>query len=300
MSKRRLLEGATTAALVATVGLVVAIATGYVTLVTTHGTSMLPAFHSGDLAVVWGSGRYHVGEIVAYHSPLLNITVLHRIVAQHGRLFTFKGDNNSFLDPLRLPASDIKGSLLLHIPRAGAWFLWLKEPVHLALVVVGLVFLLGGGTVAERRVASRHDNDEDQVRRGGTGKVASMPRASGATVPMPLALPLALPLVLALTFAAIAGLGWSRPLVSHSSEPVNYHQQVNFSDSAVAPSPVYPSGMVSSGQPVFLNLVHSIAVGTHFDLVTTAAHTALTGTMGETVTLSNGDGWTACSNSSPR
>jgi hypothetical protein len=105
-------------------------------------------------------------------------------------------------------------------------------------------------------------------------------------------MPLALPLALALVFAAITGLGWSRPLASQGSEPVNYHEQVDFSYSAsVTPGPVYPGGVVGTGQPIFLNLVHSITVGTHFDLVTTATHTPLTGTMGETVTLSNGGGW---------
>ena len=33
--------------------------------VITYGTSMAPAYHAGDLAVVRASGSYHVGEIIA-------------------------------------------------------------------------------------------------------------------------------------------------------------------------------------------------------------------------------------------
>ena len=108
-----------TVAVGAVVALVVALLSGLLSIAATHGTSMLPRFRPGDLAVLWASGSYRVGQVVAYQSPLLHSTVLHRIVAYRGGLFSFKGDNNAFVDPLRLPASAIKGSLLLHIPVLG-------------------------------------------------------------------------------------------------------------------------------------------------------------------------------------
>jgi signal peptidase I len=36
--------------------------------VVTHGISMEPGFHAGDLAVVRKAGNYRVGDVVAYHS----------------------------------------------------------------------------------------------------------------------------------------------------------------------------------------------------------------------------------------
>ena len=67
------------AALVAVVSLtvIVTLATGEAALVTTHGISMEPTFHTGDLAVLAPSARYHVGEVVGYHSPLLHLSLIH-------------------------------------------------------------------------------------------------------------------------------------------------------------------------------------------------------------------------------
>jgi hypothetical protein len=247
---------------------------------------MEPRFHTGDLAIVWASGVYHVGQIVAYWSPLLHMVVLHRIVAYHGRLFTFKGDNNSFLDPLKLPASDIKGSLLLHIPRAGALLGWLKEPVHLLVLIIGLLLLSGGGAAAKARTMRLREDPE--VSPANTSKEAPTPKASGVTAFASLGVPVAL----ALICSVIAAVGWSRNLVSQGSEPVSYHDQVSFSyHASVARSTVYPTGEVATGQPIFLNLVHAIDVTAHFSFATKAPHSPLAGSMAETVTLSNGGGW---------
>ena len=274
------------AALGTGLGVVLALATGTVSIVETHGTSMLPRFHSGDLALVWASGHYHVGQIVAYWSPLLHMVVLHRIVASGGGLFTFKGDNNSFLDPLRLPASDIKGSLLLHVPKAGGLLVWLKDPFHLVLVIALLVVAFGGGA-AKRRA--------DLLDGPGPGsatltKATSRAKRPGDAPPLPLALPIAV----AVACAAIAAVGWARPEERPGTEPVAYQQRVGFSYSAqVAQSMVYPGGVVHTGQPVFLNLVHSLEVTTHYSFVTTAEHTPLVGTMSEEVQLVYGTGWSS-------
>ena len=285
MSRRRLVEGVATAALVTAVGIVVALATGLMSIVVTHGVSMLPRFHTGDLAVVWASGGYHVGQIVAYKSAVLRSTVLHRIVADHGGLFTFKGDNNSFLDPERLPASAIRGSLVLHIPHAGAWLDWVKQPVHMALILAGLLLLYGIAipTVVRRRARPLSD---DGARSARPTKEPSASSISG------MAFPLTMAAASALVFGAIAGVAWSRPLVQRASEPVHYSQHVNFSyHAAVPPSVVYPSGVVRTGQPVFLNLVQSVDVSAHFSFATKAWHTSLTGTMAGTVKLVYGTGW---------
>jgi signal peptidase I len=282
MSRRRLLGGLATVAIWAVAGLVVALATGIISVVSTHGTSMLPRFGPGDLAVVWAAGGYRVGQVVAYESPLLHTVVLHRIVAHEGALFSFKGDNNSFLDPLRLPASAIKGSLLLHIPRAGAWLTWLKEPVHLLVVLAALLLAAAAmGAPTARR---------------GTVPAERGPRPAITTKerPGPTSSAVALPLALALAFAFVTGVGLSRPQVRYGSEPVPYSQRVSFSYTAlVARSVVYPDGVVRTGQPVFLNLVSSIDIRAHFSFSTRASHTPLTGTIAGTVTLVYGTGWSS-------
>ena len=93
---------------------------GRTTYVSTYGTSMSPRFHAGDLAVVQPAHEYHVGEVVAYHSSTLRgAVVLHRIVAIHDGRFTFKGDNNNFLDPSHPTADRIVGRL--RVPGRARW-----------------------------------------------------------------------------------------------------------------------------------------------------------------------------------
>ena len=66
-------------------------------------------FHTGDLAIVRPAANYRVGEIVAYWSTLLHTVVLHRIIARHGDLYVFKGDNNHFIDPRDPTRSELLG-----------------------------------------------------------------------------------------------------------------------------------------------------------------------------------------------
>ena len=93
---------------------------GHTTFVSTHGTSMEPRFHSGDLAIVQPSSHYRVGMIAAYKSATLHGTVvLHRIVAVNQGRFTFKGDNNNFTDPDHPSAAALVGALRARVPHGG-------------------------------------------------------------------------------------------------------------------------------------------------------------------------------------
>lgn len=83
---------------------------GPASYVTTYGTSMLPRLHQGDLAIVREAGSYGVGDVVFYRSPML-YRMLHRIESVTDGRYTFKGDNNSFLDPGRVTRGDLVGKL---------------------------------------------------------------------------------------------------------------------------------------------------------------------------------------------
>jgi signal peptidase I len=63
--------------------------TGYVI---THGISMEPLIHTGDLVLVRPADHYRVGQVVAYHSTVLHTVALHRIIAISDGHYTFKGD----------------------------------------------------------------------------------------------------------------------------------------------------------------------------------------------------------------
>jgi len=111
------------------------------------GTSMLPRMRRGDLVLVRASDRYTVGEVVAYQSALLRRVVLHRIVRIKRGHYTFKGDNNSWLDPETPTAAAIVGKRWIQLPKAGLVTSVLRRPLVAALLMVVLVLGCGlGGT----------------------------------------------------------------------------------------------------------------------------------------------------------
>ena len=110
MTPRRLSAGVLAAAVLAGIWLFLAPPAlgGQTSYVVTSGVSMEPRFHTGDLAVVHPEGSYRVGDVAAYHNRMLHTVVMHRIVAiSHGH-YTFKGDNNSWLDSNGVPNNGIQ------------------------------------------------------------------------------------------------------------------------------------------------------------------------------------------------
>ena len=113
---RRAFQALLIAIAVALAAASVALFSGKFRLATTAGTSMLPAIHTGDVAIVERSSRYHVGDVVAYRGSLTNVPVLHRIVWTDGTSFTLKGDNNPTADPGLVRRPQIIGRSVLVVP----------------------------------------------------------------------------------------------------------------------------------------------------------------------------------------
>ena len=131
--------------------------------VVTHGISMQPKFHAGDLAIVRAAARYQIGDIVAYHSATMHTVVMHRIVAREGGdRFVFKGDNNSWLDPDKPTQSELIGALWVQVPQGKKYLDFLHAPTTIGVAV--LVLLLAGTRLRRRRRRRR--------RRYGTGQPA--------------------------------------------------------------------------------------------------------------------------------
>jgi signal peptidase I len=292
-------------ATIAGVVLTVALATGSVAFVTTHGVSMLPRFHTGDLAVIVPAGSYHVGDVVGYHSPLLHIVVLHRIVALHHGLFTFKGDHNTFLDPTALPASAVVGRLWFRVPHGGAVLGVLHSPVVVAVLAMAVV-AVGSAEVATRRRRARARHAASAVAvlervpvraalrsgaprhavRHGTGSPAAPVTEDWWRVGVPA---LVTVLLAVLTLAA-----WSHPTAKAALRPVGYQQSMTFSYGASAPAgAIYPTGSVTTGDPVFVNLVGILDVHAAFALSPAAGSAArVAGTIGATAVVTGPGGWT--------
>ena len=263
---------------------------GFTTYVVTHGVSMEPRFHSGDLAIVRPAGQYRVGDVVAYHSSLLRLVVLHRIVAIHNGHYTFKGDNNNFLDPVQPTRDELVGKLWLHVPRGGVVLAWLHTPVVDGLVcgVLGLTLLYGFGQQRQRRRRRRRS-------RSGPGRqgppLVNTPRHHPIARSVDVGVFLAAALTVAV-FVVLSVLTFASPARQTATVDTRYTQQASFRYSArVPPGLVYPAGTVETNNPIFLSIVHHLDVRIAYRF-TSAAPSTIAGTERVSLELIGPSGWT--------
>lgn len=273
----RRLAGACGLIALVTAGLLwAATATGQVAYVATHGASMAPRFHQGDLAVVRPSANYGVGEVVAYRSKLLDTVVLHRIVARDGDRYILKGDNNTWLDRDRPTKAQLIGTLLVHVPRAGAAVDWTRG--HLLLIAALLVAL--GATAGS---ATR------QHRRKRTS--FPMPAITQSHLHAWRGVAIGLG-VLTIVCAAVGALAYTRPDTRTVVAHIGYTRTGAFSYSATAPpGPVYDTGTVATGDPIYLRLVPAVDVGFAYQFSASSIHDA-SGTIALDAEVADGTGWT--------
>jgi hypothetical protein len=92
-------------------------------------------------------------------------------------------------------------------------------------------------------------------------------------------------------FAALAVLAFARPATKPASTKTAYTEKVSFGYHAkAAAGPVYPDGVVSTGDPIFLKLVRRVRVKAHYRLESTAPH-RVGGTMEVLLRLTSPTGW---------
>jgi len=238
---------------------------GRTTYVVTHGVSMEPTFHSGDLALVRPASQYRVGEVVAYHSSLLHIVVLHRIIAIHNGRYTFKGDNNNFVDPVHPTRAQLVGRLWIHLPGGGSVLGYLHSPVMMTVLVgtLGALLLWGVGETRGRRDRRKRRTPG----RGRQGAGTMSPRLHDGASPITLRALLTAAGVCALVLLGLLIFAFSRPASKPATHGVPFTQKVRFGYHAdTASGPVYPTGVVSTGDPIFLQLVHRLTVNAEYTL----------------------------------
>ena len=248
------------------------------------GNSMEPSLHRGDLAIVRRRGEYRAGDAVLYESRDLGAKVLHRIERVEDGRFVFKGDNNDFLDPERPGQEQIVGTLWVRVPAVGSVAEWLREPLHLALLVALAAALAFGGVGASfsigrrppgRRAARARPPRPAPVRMASNDRLRLLAGASCAAV----------------VLAGLALVAFTRPATTVATDDAAYVHQGRFSyDAIVRRSAAYPSGRVSTGQPVFLRLVPRLRVSFDYGLESSRAVAASLVTRLD-ARVSDGRGW---------
>lgn len=218
---------------------------------------MEPEFQTGDLAVVRPAGDYRVGDVVAYHSELMHTVVMHRIVAIENGHYTFKGDNNSWLDPEQPARNDLLGVLALRIPEGGIWLSRAPSPPVLGLAV--LVLLAGGGAAA----TTRHRRKRRRTALSRHISSSPAPPLALGSLPSSLRISTILATVFAMTGMALGVLAWYGPVEEPATSQVKTGTRMNFSYTAdVGQSPAYDGTSASSPDPVFRKLTNTVDV--HF------------------------------------
>lgn len=229
--------------------------TGVLSLVVTRGTSMEPAFQTGDLAILRRATNFAVGDVVTYRSDLLRTVVMHRITEVHGDRYTLQGDNNSWLDPEQPPADQLLGKLAMRVPQGGVW---LDRAVSSKVpVLAGAFLILSGGSVqmVTRRPRRRQ-------RRTVQEPVAQRLRV----MPPRLLMSAAVAAAAVAATSAFAIAAWTAAPDERAVGQRGHAASVAFSYSATVPlSAAYDGTTVSEPQPVFRALIDEVDVGLTYD-----------------------------------
>lgn len=275
-------SGAVGAALVAVLAFTAAVLLHLLTVVVTHGVSMQPSHHTGDLAIVRRTGTYAVGDVVAYRSELLHTVVLHRIVDRAGDRYVFKGDHNTWLDPERPTRKAFLGKEFLHIPRGGIWLHRLTAPPLLA--AYAFLLLAGGGAAARTRRTRRNGHNRPEDLPTMSPRHRANPKGAVPGLPPQLRPVAATAAVLGVAGLALSGVAWTRPTQHVVSAASSTTSSMVFSYTAhVRPSAAYDGTTVTAPQPVFRKLTNSVDV--------TFAYQGAPGTLRVAAELATSSGW---------
>jgi signal peptidase I len=220
---------------------------GQVSYVIVHGKSMEPKFHAGDLVLVRKAPSYLVGDIVTYWDDGMAAYTIHRIIEIQQDRFILKGDNNSWIDPVKPGQEEIIGNLWIHLPRIGKAMEWLRSPINFALIVA----LSGGILMAGMVVNPKRNRKKELVSLNPTGIVGISLYIFG---------------ILFFAFLAFSVYAFSRP-VSITSETLLYQQEGLYSYSATGTPGIYDTDTVQSGEPIFPKLTCLLNVSFSYNLL---------------------------------
>ena len=239
---------------------------GKVDYATIVGTSMEPTLHRGDLAILRARSDYRVGDVVGYRSGDLHRVVLHRIIGVADGRYTFKGDNNDFIDSYRPTRSELVGTESVRVPVAGSVFTWLHEPVHAMLIGIVAALLLAGGTGAgavSRRRRGRGESEQAPARRRS---LPAIPEAGAWILAGALG-------AAALAFGVIGLLGLHQGATRVVQDGQAYLQTGTYRYGGAAKAgAVYPRGRVRTSDTVFTKLVDRLHVSFDYRFASARPH----------------------------
>ena len=262
----------------ALVVLVTAIGTGRIRYVSTHGVSMIPTFHDGELVVVADVDTYRVGDIAAYRNPGDGRTVLHRIVGGDTSAWDLRGDNNESMDVAHPTSGQLLGRAVMHVAGLGRV---VSSPLLMSVGGLALVMILLGFVSLASRQRPRRPKAPSQLPSATTpdfGRARRRVRWSRLAL-VTLDVLIALAMAAALLFPVHT---------SPPPEPIGQQGTFRYAASA-AKSETYPDGHVMTGDTVFTHLVTKVSV--EFRYIVDTARADVAGSVRFELQVANRSGW---------
>lgn len=245
------------------------------------GASMEPLYHNGDLVIVRRDSQYGVGDVVTYYSAELDKYVIHRIVAVKEGQFTFKGDNNAWLDPEVLPSDQIIGKAWLHIPGFGRALTPLRTPLGLSLLAGAVAIVVFFALLpAPRKRKQRFAQVSSRFFMGG---------AAMRELARQLELIIFILAIVFVLFAALGLIAFTRDEYLNETISLQYIHLGRFSYSAPQPG-VYPSGKALAGEPVFLKAGCQVEVRFGYSLMSDSVE-SVSGSLALNAQAEANNGW---------
>ena len=222
------------------------------------GASMEPRLHYGDLVVAREEITYEVGDVVTYRHPKIG-PVIHRIIERTGDTYTFKGDNNDWIDSYKPTSSELVGKSWIHIPGAANIILKLRSSMGIVLLsfAIGIMVLI---------TFSRNSLLNDDQPKKGDRTVTERNKSLNFSGYLEGTL---FALGTILLGAILLGLfAFTNPLTQLIPADIPYEHRGTFSYEAVGSQSIYDEGKIETGDALFHALIHQFDLTFRYQLST--------------------------------
>jgi signal peptidase I len=222
------------------------------------GASMEPSLHYGDLVVAREELPYEVGEVVTYRHPTIG-PVIHRIIDRTGDTYTFKGDNNDWVDSYEPTSAELIGKSWIHIPGAANIILKLRSSLGIVLLslAIGFMVLL---TFSRNSLLGDEQPKKDEQTVTKRSKPLSFSGYLEGTL---------FALFAVLLGAILLGIfAFINPITQSVPADIPYDHRGAFSYKGIGPPGVYDQGKIESGDAIFHALTHEFDLAFNYQLST--------------------------------
>ncbi len=253
---------------------------GQASYVLIAGASMEPSLHYGDLIIGHEERTYNVGDVVTYRHPTIG-PVIHRIIEREGDTYTFKGDNNDWIDSYEPKSSELIGKSWIHIPGAANIILKLRSSLGIVLLSCAIGFMVLLTFSRNSLISEKQPKKDNQT-------VTERSRSlyfSGYLEGMLFAL-----FAILLGAILLGVFAFSAPLTQSVPADIPYEHRGTFSYNAVGSPSIYDQGKIEPGEAIFHALTHEFDLTLDYQFSTPETKD-LTGNYQISLEVSEPNGW---------